>query len=456
MKTQHFTILLLVLLAFGACKKESEWLDIKPSRADLVPSILSDYEAMLDNDNTMNANYPYLPQVSADDFFVPYTTFQSALTLLRNGHVWAPDVFEGAASTDWNIPYVITEYANICLEGISKIKRDSANASEWDNVRGNALFFRSLAFYMLAQEFAAPYRPSAAATELGIPIRTGSDVNIVSVRATQAATYERITTDLLEAITLLPEVPLRKTSPSVPAAEALLARVYLIMQDYARAGTYAGKVLAGMSDLLDYNTLSASANYAFPNFATGNKEVLFYATAVSTDFTGTNGYVDTLLYRSYAANDLRRTLFFRANGPYTSFRGSYTGRATPFGGISLNEMYLVRAESNVRQGNTAAALADLNALLVKRWKTGTFTPITASSQADALSKILAERRKELIMVGSLRWEDLRRLNQEPAFAKSLIRVFNGQTFTLAPNDPKYALPIPDVEIRYSGIPQNPR
>ena len=60
------------------------------------------------------------------------------------------------------------------------------------------------------------------------------------------------------------------------------------------------------------------------------------------------------------------------------------------------------------------------------------------------------------MTGQMRWEDLRRLNKEPRFATTLQRVSKGTTYTLAPNDPKYTFPIPDIEITLSGIPQNPR
>jgi hypothetical protein len=92
--------------------------------------------------------------------------------------------------------------------------------------------------------------------------------------------------------------------------------------------------------------------------------------------------------------------------------------------------------------------------LSKRWKNGFFQAVTASSAADALTKILTERRKELVFRG-LRWADIKRLNLEGANI-SLTRKLNGQTYTLSPNHPRFALPIPDDVIQISGMPQNPR
>jgi starch-binding outer membrane protein, SusD/RagB family len=69
--------------------------------------------------------------------------------------------------------------------------------------------------------------------------------------------------------------------------------------------------------------------------------------------------------------------------------------------------------------------------------------------------ILQERRKELPFTADVRWEDLRRLNKDPNFQKTIVRVLNGTTYTLPPNDPKYVLPIPENEVQLSGLQQNP-
>jgi hypothetical protein len=210
--------------------------------------------------------------------------------------------------------------------------------------------------------------------------------------------------------------------------------------------------------LLDYNSLGPAGNPALPVDPMTNPEILFLSWGSSTVFDPSRrGIVDSTLYRSYDVNDLRRTVFYGVSGATPFWKGSYYNNGatyTIFNGIATDELYLNRAEARARAGNTADAMADLNALLVKRWKTGTFIDLTAISSPEALEKILVERRKELAFRG-LRWTDLRRLNLEGANI-TLTRVINNTTYTLPPNDLRWVLLIPEIEVNRSGIPQNPR
>jgi hypothetical protein len=122
-------------------------------------------------------------------------------------------------------------------------------------------------------------------------------------------------------------------------------------------------------------------------------------------------------------------------------------------------MYLTRAECYARTGDKDKAMDDLNKLLENRWYTGTYTYQTAATSDEALTKVLEERRKELLMRG-LRWSDLRRLNKDNTRKKDLVRslTINGvtTTYTLPPNDLRYVLLIPKNVIDNSSITQNPR
>src|SRR3546814_17453648 len=147
-------------------------------------------------------------------------------------------------------------------------------------------------------------------------------------------------------------------------------------------------------------------------------------------------------------------MFFRKNEDGTMyFRGSYHQSSVPFSGLATDEVYLIRAECYARTGNVAAAMEDVNTLLEKRWKAGTFFPFSAQTAEEALSFILKERRKELVLRG-LRWSGLRSLNKDASFSVTLTRKLNGETITLLPGALRYVFPIPDNIIKLTVIKQN--
>src|SRR5690606_21974058 len=112
-----------------------------------------------------------------------------------------------------------------------------------------------------------------------------------------------------------------------------------------------------------------------------------------------------------------------------------------------------------RAGRTPEAMEHLNHLLSNRWAADHFAPLQVSGSEECLRLILEERRKELLSRG-VRWSDLRRLNKDPRFAKTLVRVIdngsNPTTYTLPPNDPRYVFLIPQEVIRITGMQQNLR
>ena len=460
-----YLILILSTLITFSCKKVDNWLDKKYDLNKLTPSTLEDYQKLLDRDDVLNSYYPVVGSISADNFFLVTTDYLTLSEIERNAYTWNTSIETGYEYSDWSSAYSIVGLSNIVLEGLDKIEVTADNSGLHKRVRGSALFYRSFAFFNLAQIFAKQYAPTTL-NDLGIPIRTVSDPNVRSVRSSINETYNRITTDLVDALDLLPEISTVATRPSKRSATALLAKVFLQMGDYVNAERYSSQSLSLYNTILDYNTINSANALPFPNIqsSTGlNSEVLFYAfgaTYTSLRAYASTSYIDTTLYDSYSDDDLRKAIFFRTISiPLKQyvFRGSYLGNVFVFSGLAVNEVYLIRAEALARLGRTSEALADLNTLMIKRWKNnGSFVPFTASTSEQALDIILAERRKELIFTGLCRWSDLRRLNLESTRAVTLTRTINNQTFTLPPNDLRYVYLIPETEIRLSGIQQNPR
>jgi tetratricopeptide (TPR) repeat protein len=285
-----------------------------------------------------------------------------------------------------------------------------------------------------------------------------SDVEAPASRSTVKETYDQVINDLKTAADLLPATVTVSMQPGKAAAYAMLSRVYLSMREYTDAEIYATKALQLSNTLMDYNSLTLSGSSFLPSNMLANPEIVYNSRTASVVFNGSGGAItDSTLYRSYDADDLRQTVFYRIsnNNPY--WRGAYSAGTDGngiFDGLCTDELFLNRAECRARANNISGAMDDLNALLIKRWRTGTFTLVTATDAADALNKVLVERRKELVYRG-LRWTDLRRLNLEGANI-TLKRIINNTTYTLPPNDLRWVLLIPEIEITRSGIPQNPR
>jgi hypothetical protein len=460
MKLYISYIALAAIILSVSCNK-NDFLDAKPDQSLVVPSTLQDLQAILDNDYVMNgfgsSGYPVLGETAADDYYVSDRIYNDYfMPLYKNACIWNKDVYSGETILDWDLPYRCVFYSNVVIDGLASIPRNGDNYDEWNNEMGSALAFRANAFYLLSQVFAPLYDSATASTDWGIPLRLHGDVNEPIARATVQDTYNKIVLDLDSAVQLLPDKPLYPTRPSKAAAYGLLARVYLSMRAYNKALLYADSCLQIQNELMDYNTISTTSVLPFQRF---NSEVIFTYMLQKTEINPvslTISNVDSTLYASYADNDLRKQIFFKNFGTGNNFLGTYDERGNVFGGLATDEMLLTRAECEARANYMDAALNDLNTLLEKRYVTGTFIPVTATNSMEALTIILNERRKELVMRG-LRWTDLRRLNKEPGFARTIYRSVNGMTYSLPPNDKRYVYPIPDYVISFNpGMPQNER
>lgn len=464
-KTGIVALTIILATELVGCNKK-DFLETRPSTDLFIPTTLDDFQALLDNEPVMN-DAPVLGELSADNYYLPYNFWNGLNTKEKNAYTWQPDVFMGLDNiSDWNVPYKQVFYANVTLEGLSKLTITNSNEERWKELKGAALFARAYAFYNVAQIFAPIYNATRASYELGIPLRLAAGVDEISVRATLKETYDKIIGDLQEASQLLSSaVPYNnRNRSSKPAAYALLARTYLSMDDYVNAKLYADSCLLSYNKLNDYRKCSITSNTPFTKY---NEETIFQSrfVASSTNTIGTNVLkavtvpsciVDSSLYRSYDLNDLRRAIFFTTNMATGNMnpKGGYTGNIFLFTGLAIDEVYLIRAECQARLGHITEAMNDLNTLLENRWKENTFVPFTASNSVDALQIILRERRKELPFRG-LRWTDIRRFNKTDS-SIVLKRILNGEEIILPPKDLRYTMLIPQEVINLSGISQNPR
>lgn len=461
MKTLHSILIIAALCTatLTGCKK---FLEDKPLSSRVLPESLQDLQALLDNYMDINRTGTAVQECSSDDYFLNNQDFLAVNGESQRLYTWQNNNLFPGLTNDWTRAYDRVFIANVVLDNIVNIEKNVANAVEWDDVKAQALFCRAFAFFEIAQIWALAYDANTAATDLGIPLRLKSDINEKISRSTLQQTYDKILADLNDAVSLAKGQPLHTYRSSKPAIYALLARTYLAMRDYENCRKYADMCLQLKNSLLDFNNnppLNPNATFPFNNTAlVYNNPEIIYASRMTTPSVLANARakMDSLLYDSYRTGDLRKLVYFKNNNNKTfGFKGSLEGSQFLFNGIAVDEVYLMRAECYARKGMITEAMADLNTLMIKRWnKNVAYQAFTAANANEALDHVLKERRKELLMRG-LRWMDIKRLNKEGANI-TLKRIINGQTYTLAPNDNRYALALPEKIIDISGMPQNPK
>ncbi|MDF2191231.1 RagB/SusD family nutrient uptake outer membrane protein [Paraflavitalea sp. CAU 1676] len=457
MRINNILLLFFTIIVFGACRKD--WLDTKSDQSIVVPTTLDDFEAALANTSVFNENQPSLLELGCDDYYHTSSSLSNKTQGQKNIYTWAGTsnfYAEQSSKFEWDNVYLAIFYSNRILEGLQEVKQPD-RSERWNNLKGSALFFRSFANYNLVSIYSKAYDKNSAASDLGIILRLESDINLKAERASVKESYDRIISDLLEAIPLLPNKVLVKTSPTKAAAYALLARVYLFTGEFEKALKASTECINLADGILDYNTVAVDAISPFAPLYT--KEVIFYSRMVNSPLfplaNGT-GFVDTVVLRSYGEKDLRKRAFFRNVNGRMTFKGSYSSLFfVLFNGLAIDEVYLIRAECLARADKNSESLSDLNKLLSSRYEAGSFQPISTMTSKESLSIILKERRKELLCRG-VRWVDIKRLNEINEGPGTLTRLIGGSEFKLAPKDNRYVYPLPNSEITVSDVPQNPR
>lgn len=453
MKSTYLFLSLAALLPCTGCER---FLSEKSDKSFVLADKLENLQALLDHPTAINNGFEVAGEGSTDDYYLTTADLDALREDLRDQHTWQPDgVFPIAAvaSNGWRTTYDACFIHTTVLEALADIPRSPGRETEWDAIKGQALVNRAYRYLNAVSVWAPAYDPQTAATDWGIPLRLDPDMAAPTVRATLEETFHQLIGDAQAAIPLLPETNINAHRAAKPFAYGLLARAYWYMRQYDRASAYADSCLQRHDFLRDFNGLNAAA--AFPIANTDPEIIRFGAYQNANHTNPARAKIDAALYASYTDDDLRKAVFFSRNtdGSYR-FKGNYTGSATLFAGMTTSELLLIRAECRARAGDVTGALADVNRLRRHRIRTDDFVPVSADSPQEALTLVLTERRKELLMRG-LRWMDIKRLNKEGANI-TLTREIDGQVRTLPPNDPRYALAIPEDIIELTGIPQNAR
>lgn len=411
----------------------------------------NDYQLLMNDRNTFEKSF-ILPVVTSDDIETRNSGIQNAWNAeFRNAYVWAETYYsETQQDIGWNNLYKQIYVSNDVVDGVM----DSRNGTDAEkkSIFAEALVQRAFAYLSLVNQYAPIYDPATAESKEGVPLLLTPGLFQDLKRAKLKAVYDQIVKDVNDAIEALPETPGFNTKPSKAAAYALLARTYLITRDFEKAADNAGKALAIQGTLNNLESYSVNSS-SYPRKLTDPETILSKTTAGTFE-----AKLNDELLGLFDVRDLRYVMFTTVDANVGGRRYSKQNVVSDlrYVGLSVPEMILTMAEYYARIGNADKVNELLNRLRSKRFKAADYTPLALTSSSDLLGEVIKERRRELMGTG-LRWFDQRRLSLDPAFAKDVVRVFNGQTYTLSPGSNRFVYPINDAILKLNPeIGQNPR
>ncbi|QEM07154.1 RagB/SusD family nutrient uptake outer membrane protein [Mucilaginibacter rubeus] len=457
MKKIYLPLTIIAVILFNGCRK---YVDIR-TKGQLVPNETENFRDIMNTTSTFNIGNGY-PDFGDDNVDFADAAQQASLATyspFNNVYTWAAQYFDPASHDyTWDAMYNIIFNCNVVIDGVPNSTQGST--ADKNQILGEALVNRADAYMSLVRAYAKGYNAATAGTDPGVPLLITPSTDQALPRVPLQQIYAQIISDLKKAAPLMANTSKYNTLASKQAAFALLARAYLDMSDYKNAAVFADSTLAINSNILDLNTVSGNSPRNIDN-----PELIFSKNAnVNTAYAPTVLRLSDELLNLLGTSDLRY-VNFTTDASNASF--DYTGRIfsvdlflqypnTHNCGVTVPEVMLIKAECLARSNDVSGALALINAIRRKRFAPADYQPLSASDGATALNRVLDERRRELFARG-IRWSDLKRLNQESRFAKSITHVFNKQTVVLQPNSNRYVFPIAAYYFKFNkNLVQNPR
>ncbi|WP_293879810.1 MULTISPECIES: RagB/SusD family nutrient uptake outer membrane protein [unclassified Sphingobacterium] len=442
------------LVAFTACNK---YLDITPKGSQLVSTTQDYYDLVAyPNRGYPVNNFQYLvdDQYLKESNVIGLTPNINTINFLFQEK--EDRVSQINSSSFYNQCYKYIAQWNMIISLVDESTGDSQLKTL---AKAEAKMFRAFDYFHLINVYAKAYDASTAAQDGGVCIMDKYDLEAKPAKATVQQVYDFIQKDIDDAIPHLQEKPTNPYHPSLAFAYALKAKVHLFKREIAEAQAAAEKAMqlnGQLIDLVQYEKLGGPSKT--PIIAENNPEVLSYMYI--------NGYTEMNFGYSYMLSpeltsmfdkeDKRFSLFYTktnasfldigAGASYYNVR--YTAFFFPTVGLKTPEIYLMLAECYARQDQYAKAISLLNTLRKTRIEGEKAILPVPTTRKEVMELVINERRREL-PIGYHRFFDLKRLNLEKEYAKTLVRVFpivnktvEQKTYTLAPNSRMYIIPFP--------------
>lgn len=426
MKGIKYITLSALLMSMTACSHD--WLDLEPSTSVETQQsikVLKDMEftlngtySLMQSSGAYSGKLMYYGDVTGDDM-------QAVSSTKRTGNYyrfnWTKDY---TSSSEWARLYSIITNCNLILNNLDKVEVAKGEEEVMQDLKGQALAIRGLAFFDLTRIFGYPYKKDKGAS-LGVPlILEHLDYQAKPARATVAECYKQFIQDLKEGSELInPEFKRGKMTKW--AAMTLLARAYLYMGDDANALATAKAAIEGAEN--EKYELWATDDYptAWATEASDRApgEVLFEIVNETTDSPGkesmgylnsSSGYDDMCVTSSFYnliredPNDVRIKLMksdrqrYDYVFKYQPNNEDENIRDANIPVVRLAETYLIAAEAAAKLGNNEDAVKYLEPI-VKRANPEN----TVVGETITVDRVKKERRKELVAEGHRMFDAIR-------------------------------------------------
>lgn len=384
----------------------------------------------------------------------------------------------------WSAEYQKIFNANLVLNNLEELTDASEEAK--NEYAAQAHMLRAMAMWSLVNTYCLPYSAQNASS-LGLSLKQTTSYEEDMTRATLQQTYDFILADLDEAAKTANTTIAgnKRWWVSRPAVAAMKARVYLFMQDYDKAATYAREALqCSDAQLDDYNQLgyrvaqvsldgemqdvSYSELYRY-----GDNQVANYKENYLSEYYSIAYYAlipsEELVSLYDQDNDLRYRQFFNKYALWEQGIGGFGDdllyhkfKDRIQSGPTVPEMLLTEAEALARGGKWQEAMPLVNQLRQARIdKDADCINLSAANQEEAVKAILDERHREMPFV--MRWWDVRRLScnetgyDDVTLERTFYRVSDDAVddseldhYVLPVGSKRYAQPIIHLEVTRSN------
>jgi len=399
-----------------------------------MPKTVSEFEGIL-NSETLTTTFPTHLVYLSDDIKTNISSLEK--TTDANAYFWRQslDPNREAEPAVWAISYRVIYRANVIINNI--MDAEGGNEQKKKEILAEALVTRADAYYNLLTVFAKAYDRNTAVSDPGLPWVTSTDVTTATPdRLSLQETLDRMIEDLKVAANDLPTTNVNKYRATKYVANGLLARIYLYMEDYANAATYATKALEAPHIISNYNDIYSF--YELP-MVEDDPEILWARLTEDAYLINDLNYSQSLV-DIFDYSDLRFLYFaedWYGEGDY--IRNSFGFVNT---GITFPEMLLTKAEALAHNDDFSTAMDIVNTLRENRIDQYSYEELVASSKEEAIDLILLERRKELAF-GGQRWADMKRLDKQGRMPEvERINKDGDVLASLPPKSPNYTIEIP--------------